>query len=129
MPQKEEAKGYVRLIVKCALISLAVTVIILALASLLVTKGVLAPEWSVAMVLIAEAAGAFAGGRLASRRAANRKLPAAALTGFCVFLFLLIAGFLFAFPPARHGLFILLAAVLPAMAGGLQSPGRSRSRR
>ena len=136
MPQKEEAKrqgydgrGTARLILRCAFFALAVTVVLLAFASLLVTGGLLAPERSIAAVLIAEIAGGFIGGRLASRKAESRKLPMAALTGLCLFLILLIAGFLFAFPPARHGLLIFLAAVLPALAGGLQKPKRASIRR
>ncbi|MCL1807026.1 MAG: TIGR04086 family membrane protein [Oscillospiraceae bacterium] len=122
MPQKEEAKGIGRLILKCTLLSLAVTIILLIFASFLVIGGILSPEKAIAAVLIAEAAGAFLGGRMASRRSESRKLPIAALTGSCLFLVLLILGFLFAFPPARHGLLIFLMAVLPAMAGAFQKP-------
>ena len=126
MPQKEETRGAIRLIVKCALFALAVTAVLLMLASLLVTGGLLAPEHSIAAVLLAEAAGAFTGGRIASRRAESRKLAAATLTGLCLFLILLAAGLLFSFPPARHGLLIFLAAILPALLGGLQKPKRAR---
>ncbi|MDR0325634.1 MAG: TIGR04086 family membrane protein [Oscillospiraceae bacterium] len=129
MPQKEEAKGTARLVLKCALFAMAVTAALLALASLLVTGGLLAPEHSIAAVLLAEVIGAFAGGRIASRKAASRKLATAALTGLCLFLILLVAGLLFAFPPARHGLLILPAAVLPALLGGLQRPKRASLRR
>lgn len=128
MPQKGETGRYaaIRLIVKCAVFALAVTVAILAFVSLLVINGLLSPQSVIWTVFIAEITGAFTGGKIAARRSESRKLPAAAMTGLCLFVILLIAGFLFAFPPARHALLILPAAVLPAMLGALEKPKRAR---
>jgi putative membrane protein (TIGR04086 family) len=124
MPQKEEAKGTLRRIAKCALMALAVTAVIIAAAALMVVNGLLSQQNAIWAVLFAEITGAFIGGKLAAKGSANRKLPFAALTGLILFLTLLIIGFLFAFPPARHILFIFPAAVLPAMAGALEKPRR-----
>jgi putative membrane protein (TIGR04086 family) len=115
-----------QLIVKCALFALAVTVALLALASLLVVNGLLSPGSAIWAVFAAEIAGAFIGGKIAARRSASRKLPVAALTGLCLFLILLVIGLMFEFPPARHSLLILPAAVLPAMLGALETPKKAR---
>jgi len=118
-----------QLIVKCALFALAVTTVVLATASLMVVNGLLAPHNVIWAVFIAEIIGAFIGGRIAARRSSSRKLPTAALTGLCLFAILLVLGFLFAFPPARHALLILPAAVIPAMLGALEKPKRISVRR
>jgi putative membrane protein (TIGR04086 family) len=117
---QQETKGIFRLVLKCAAFALLVSALILAFASALVVGGILPPEKAIAAVFIAAIAGAFAGGRVASRRSSERKLLAAGLTGFCLFLILLVIGLLFAFPPARHALLIFPAAVFPALLGGLQ---------
>jgi putative membrane protein (TIGR04086 family) len=127
MPQREEAKSIIRLAAKCALFALGVTAVILAVASMLVVGGLLAPQNAVWAVFAALMIGAFTGGRIAAMRSPGRKLPAAALTGLCMFLVLLIAGFLFAFPPARHILLIFPAALLSAMLGALKKPKKRRA--
>jgi putative membrane protein (TIGR04086 family) len=127
MPQKEEKMG--RLIFKCALVSLLLTVVIIALLAMLVIGGILPPDKTVAAVLLAEAVGAFVGGRIVSKRAPNRKIVYAALTGLCLFAILLVLGFLFAFPPARHWLFVFPAAVIPALLGGFERAKRPSARR
>lgn len=131
MPQKEEATSLFKLIFRHTIFSLAAAAVLTALAAMLVSGGVLPVERSLVAVILAEAIGVFWGGMRASKRAGSRKLPTAALTGFCVFLVLLIAGFLFSFPPAKYGLFVFLAAILPALAGGLvgQKPKKSSIRR
>jgi putative membrane protein (TIGR04086 family) len=129
MPQREETKGNLRLIVKCALFALAVTAVLLAFFALLVVNGILSPANAIWAVLVAETAGAFTGGRIAARRSVSRKLPIAALTGLCLFGILLILGFLLAFPPARHILFILPAAIIPAMLGALEKPKKATFRK
>ncbi|MCL2003365.1 MAG: TIGR04086 family membrane protein [Oscillospiraceae bacterium] len=132
MPQREEAKrqaagrGAARMIVKCALFALAVTTVLLALAALLTVNGMLSPDNAIWAVFIAETAGAFTGGKVAAKRAASCKLPVAALTGLCFFGFLLVFGFMFAFPPARHLLLVLPLAVLPSMLGALEKSVRAR---
>ncbi|MDR1691724.1 MAG: TIGR04086 family membrane protein [Oscillospiraceae bacterium] len=119
MPQKDEAKGLFRVVLKYTALSLLLTLVILAIAAILVSGGILPIGQSVAAVLLAVAAGAFTGGMFAARRAGTHKLPASMMTGFSVFLILLIAGFLFSFPPARHTVLVLLSAVVSALAGGI----------
>lgn len=121
MPQKEEAKGLFRLILKFTVVALLVMLIILALAAILVTGGLVPVEQMVTVTLLAEAAGAFLGGMFSAKQATSHKVPAAMVTGVVIFLVLLIAGFLFSFPPSRHALLSLLASVFPALVGGIFS--------
>ncbi len=128
MPQKEEAKGLFRLVLKFSALSLGVILVILAFAAILVTGGILPMEMMILAVILAEAAGAFLGGMYSAKRAESHKLPTAMVTGLFIFLVLLIAGFLFAFPPSRHSLYILMASVFPSLFGGIFSKRQKRRR-
>ncbi|MDR1669735.1 MAG: TIGR04086 family membrane protein [Oscillospiraceae bacterium] len=129
MPQKDEAKSLFRLIVKFTVLALLAMIAILALAAILVSSGIVPAEQSIILVLIAEAAGAFLGGMFAAKQAPSHKLPVSTVTGLLIFLVLLIAGFLFSFPPSRHALLVLLTAVFPALFGGIFSKRQKRKPR
>ena len=118
----------VRLVVKSALFALLVSAVILAFAAFLVIRGILPPGNAIVAVFIAEAIGAFIGGKIASRRSAERKIFNAGLTGVCLFFILLAIGLLFTFPPARHALLIFPAALIPALLGGIQLQKKGRFR-
>lgn len=131
MPKSKDyqsPKGILKLVLTRSAAALIITVIIIALAALLVSGGRLPIGSMLPIVIVAVFIGVFTGSGSVARRVEHHKLPFALMVSVVLFILSLMGGLL-SFPPSGHGLLLGVSSLAAGLLGGLTSQKPKKARK
>lgn len=127
--QEESRRSAVLSVLMHTAAALVITLALLMLAAVFVAGGAVPVSALVPVSVIAVFVGTMAGGFRAARKRNGRRLPSAVAVGVIAFLFMLVVGMMFSFPPSGTVLPVLLAALGGGLLGGFLSTPRAKKKR